>query len=171
VSDPAAQLAVLENSPHTNVVIVVVVLFLWFILSGILAAIALPAYQDYALRLQVADGLVRANPLKAAIVAKYAADRSWPESYADLGEPQPIPGRYVTRIVVDHGTISIKYGKNANGPIAGHVLGLRPSVSDSGRVVWTCGYAASLGKDPASGPAASLPTHVPARYLPPQCRS
>jgi Tfp pilus assembly major pilin PilA len=171
VSDPAAQLAVLENSPHTNVVIVVVVLFLWFILSGILAAIALPAYQDYALRLQVADGLVRANPLKAAIVAKYAADRSWPESYADLGEPQPIPGRYVTRIVVDHGTISIKYGKNANGPIAGHVLGLRPSVSDSGRVVWTCGYAASLGKDPASGPAASLPTDVPARYLPPQCRS
>jgi type IV pilus assembly protein PilA len=168
--DPAAQLAVFESSPHTNVAIVGVMLSLWFVLSAILAAIALPAYQDYALRLQVADGLVRANPLKAAIVAKYAADRSWPESYADLGEPQPIPGRYVARIAVDHGTISIRYGKNANGPVAGHVLSLRPGVSENGGVIWTCGYAAARGRDPASGPAASVPTDVPARYLPPECR-
>jgi type IV pilus assembly protein PilA len=52
---------------------------------GILAAIAIPAYQDYVIRSQVSEGLAMASATKAS-VAEYFADRGdWPASNGDLG--------------------------------------------------------------------------------------
>jgi Tfp pilus assembly major pilin PilA len=170
VHDPATRLAVLENGPHTSHVIWIVLAFFVIVVIALLAAIAIPGYQAYAIRAQIIEGLVMSEQLKAAVADKYASDDAWPGSLADLGGPPSLSGPHVAAVAVDQGTISIKYGNRANALIAGHVLSLRPTVTDSGAVVWTCGYAASRGSDPAAGAAAPNLTDVGADHLPASCR-
>ena len=77
---------------------------------GILAAIAIPAYQDYVIRSQVSEGLTLASSVKTS-VAEYFADRGdWPTDIGDLGITDAPSGKYVTGITVNNGTIDIEYG-------------------------------------------------------------
>lgn len=171
VPDPTIQLAVLDYGPHTSNIVLVVLPFMFVAVVGILAAIAIPAYQNFAIRAQVAQGLMLANPLKVAVAERYASDKSWPGSLTDLAAPQPSLGDYVSAITVNRGTISITFGNKAHGLIAGYVLSLRPSVAEGGDgVVWACGYAVAMGEEPTSGSAARSRTDVAPRYLPSLCR-
>lgn len=170
VPDRATQIAVLENSPHTSNIAWVVFLFVGIALIGILAAIAIPAYQTYTIRAQVTEGLIISGSLKAAVADKYAADTSWPDNLQALGIQQAPSGKYVTQVSVERGTISVSFGNGANALIAGRVLSLRPTVINGGDVVWTCGYAQGTGDDPESGPAGGNATDVPTQYLPASCR-
>ena len=52
---------------------------------GILAAIAIPAYQDYTVRSQVTEGLNLASDLKAAVAETFAQTGSWPADNSALG--------------------------------------------------------------------------------------
>jgi type IV pilus assembly protein PilA len=171
VPERAVQLVVLENGPHTSNAIWIILSFVIIATIGILAAIAIPAYQDYTIRAQVTEGLVLANPVKTAVADRYASDLSWPESLDALGISQSTSGNYVAAITVERGTILIKYGKMANSLVANHVLSLRPTVTNTGDVVWACGYAASTGNDPPTGAAPQDRTDVAAKYLPASCRT
>ena len=128
-------------------------------LIGILAAIAIPAYQDYAIRSQVTEGLALAAPVKASIADAYAATGHWPAELQGTG-PQD-SARYVSSIDVSDGVILISYGKAANRLIAGHTLSLHPGVESEQVVEWSCGYAA--------GEAAQ--TDIAPKYLPTGCRA
>ena len=113
---------------------------------GILAAIAIPAYQDYIVRSQVSEGLAMASSIKAS-VAEYRADRgTWPtthlESATGLGMTAAPTGKYVTGITVTNGEILITYGSDANTVIAGQTLRLRPGLSPNGDIIWQCGNRA-----------------------------
>jgi Tfp pilus assembly major pilin PilA len=123
---------------------------------GVLAAISIPAYQDYTIRAQVSEGLTLAAPIRESVAQAYAASGSWP---VDL-ENAIDSARYVSSIAVSNGTILIHYGKAANGKISGQTLSLHPREAD-GAIAWDCGYVAGDGV---------TQTDIAPKYLPRACR-
>ena len=147
---------------------------------GILAAIAIPAYQDYVVRSQVTEGLNLAGDLKAAIAETYAQAGAFDLiDTASLGiESTYKTGKYVTGISVAEGVIQVTYGGQANTKISTATLTLRPASNQNDDVVWFCGYATSTTPVDISGTLTStVPdfddtsgTTVAEKYLPASCR-
>jgi type IV pilus assembly protein PilA len=126
---------------------------------GILAAIAIPAYQDYTIRAQVTEGLSLAADVKAAVAESYATRRALPRDRSAAGLPAPsadTSGKYVEAVDVARGVITIKYGKEANAKIRGKTLVLTPSVAPGRDIVWRCG--------------STTDAPIEAKYLPAGCR-
>ena len=131
---------------------------------GILAAIAIPAYQTYTIRAQVAEGLNLTEGAKTAIWDYYAQHGKYPSSNASAGmmSPQSISGNYVQSIDITSGgthpgRVEITFGNHANSKITGKTLFLSGSPgSDS--LLWTCttspgGAAAANAIDSAYKPS------------------
>jgi type IV pilus assembly protein PilA len=121
---------------------------------AILAAIAIPAYQDYTIRTQVSDGLSLASGAKTAVAEFYQNRGRWPASNASAGlaATLSITGNFTTGVAVGaSGVITATYGDEANAAITGSTVTLVPS-SAGGSVEWDC----------SSG--------IQDRYLPTQCR-
>ena len=137
---------------------------------GILAAIAIPAYQDYTIRAQVTEGLTLAGDLKAGIAEWYANTGSWGD-LADLGisgGPTDKAGKYVTQIDVAGGVITVTYGNQSNQNVDGETLSLTPGLNDNLDVVWRCGNA----NDPSGASMQTAgSTSVQNKYLPASCRA
>ncbi len=110
---------------------------------GILAAIAIPAYQDYTIRAQVSEGLNLAGGAKAA-VSEYTMDRgTWPSTNAMAGvsDSGDITGKYVSQVAVGaNGVITVTYGNEAHDTLSGSTLGLTPA-TQAGSVEWDCDSA------------------------------
>src|SRR4051812_18638198 len=110
---------------------------------GILAAIAIPAYQDYTIRSQVTEGLNLAAPAKASVAEVYANKGTFPadNTEAGIGSPSQISGKYVASVKVASGVITVAYGKQANTKITGsnNTITLTPGTSANGDVAWVCG--------------------------------
>ena len=140
---------------------------------GILAAVAIPAYQNYTIRAQVTEGLNLARPLQVGIAESFASTGSWPANLNAAGGNAATPpsGKYVTRITLNRGLIVITYGGQSHTAIQGRRLDLRPTLSPYHDVIWTCGKHAIVGADPASGGAPADGTSVLPRYLPQSCRA
>ena len=141
---------------------------------GILAAIAIPAYQDYTVRAQVTEVLNLASDMKAAVAETFANTGAWPLNNAALGITATKSGTYVTGVQVVTGTIQISYGGQANADAlaAGrNRLALRPTVSPNGDVIWNCGRRTEAGSDPGSGASTANGTTVLDKYLPATCRT
>jgi len=135
---------------------------------GILAAIAIPAYQDYTIRAQAGEGPTLSGGLKTAIAEYYADRGAWPADNAALGIVNTIEGSYVSDISNANGVITVTYGNKANAAnLAGGVLSIRPAVSAAGDVAWVCGYGTVPGATVVVGADA---TTVLAKYLPSACR-
>src|SRR5260221_7576028 len=77
---------------------------------GILAAIAIPAYQNYTIRAQVTEGLTLADGWKTAIVEYYANTGTMPAAIANLAGTCQSVGKYESSIVVSTGSIVVTYG-------------------------------------------------------------
>ena len=139
---------------------------------GILAAIAIPAYQDYLIRSQVSEGLTMAAAAKASVSEFYANRGTWPgsNSEAGLGSAADIQGKYVQSISVGGGAITVTYGNEANDAhLDGQTLGLQPGASRNGDVIWKCANADNpSGWDTDIGSSAT--TSVEPKYLPSTCR-
>ncbi len=109
---------------------------------GILAAIAIPAYQDYTIRSQVSEGLNLAAGAKTAMAEFYNNKGSFPSANASAGlaTAASISGKYVTSVDVSAttGQIQITYGNQANSKINGDTLLLSAITSSGGSVEWTC---------------------------------
>jgi type IV pilus assembly protein PilA len=140
---------------------------------GILAAIAIPAYQDYTIRAQVSEGMTLASSVKAS-VSEFFADRgTWPADLTDLGIDNAPSGKYVESLTVDDGTIIITYGNDANPEIAAETVTLKPLVSDNLDVIWQCAEnAPTNGAEAASGASGAAATFGAGKekYLPSNCR-
>ena len=138
---------------------------------GILAAIAIPAYQNYTIRAQVTEGLNLADGWKTAIAEYYANAGSWPASTSSLTGTSASTGKYVSTIAINTGTIVITYGLQANAKIIGSTLAIQPYTSANNDIIWVCGTAAvpaGASNTPASGTST---TNVSAQYLPVACHS
>lgn len=125
---------------------------------GILAAIAIPAYQDYTIRAQVSEGLSLADGSKTAVVEFYNNYGRFPSNNqsAGLAKAASIKGNYVTDVNVGTvlGQIQVTYGNKANSAISGGVLALSAITTGGGSVQFTC--KAISGISP--------------KYLPSSCR-
>ena len=114
---------------------------------GILAAIAIPAYQDYTIRAQVSEGLTLASDIKAGVAEYMAQTGEWPVDEAAIGQVAGEKrGKYVGSVAVDLGTINIIYAGTANdgeanAAIDGLVLSIKPMLSLNNDVLWICGRA------------------------------
>ena len=106
---------------------------------GILAAIAIPAYQDYTIRAQVSEGLNLGGGAKTA-VSEYFQDRgAWPadNNEAGLSVATDIEGKYVTGVSVAGAVVTVSYGNSAHATITGDTL-LLTAVDNTGSIGWTC---------------------------------
>jgi len=113
---------------------------------GILAAIAIPAYQDYTIRAQVSEGLNLTGACKAAVTEVYQDSGAFPNSNATAGLELAanISGKYTTQVeVTGLGTCNATYGIDANANIAGAVLTMTPT-DNTGSVSWQCRGDATL---------------------------
>lgn len=116
---------------------------------AILAAIALPAYQDYLVRSQVAEGLSVGTGAKAAIWDFLSNNGRLPTTNASAGlaKATSITGSYVKSVNVSATGIDITYGldTNTNVAIFGKVLQLSP-VTHDGSLDWACRSTTIHGK-------------------------
>jgi type IV pilus assembly protein PilA len=151
---------------------------------GILAAIAIPAYQDYTIRAQVSEGMNLAAAAKAAVSESFLNRGFPPLNRTKAGmtaTKSDTNGKYVTDVDVTNGTITIYYGNEANQQIKADTLGLTPYESPDLSVIWRCGDA--LVPAGATGPmgtkaggalapyvAGTLVTSGETQYLPSACR-
>ena len=112
---------------------------------GILAAIAIPAYQDYTIRAQVSEGLNLAGGAKTA-VAEYTMDSgNFPTTNLLAGisaNPADINGKYTTSVTVTNtattGIITVVYGgTDAHALLQGGTLTLT-ATTNAGSVEWAC---------------------------------
>lgn len=123
---------------------------------GILAAIAIPAYQDYTIRAQVSEGLNLSGGAKIAVTEFVQDFSEWPtdNESAGLSPSEQISGKYVIGVSIEDGVVIISYGNNAHASIQGQSLMLVPDASSLPRVTWDC-YSPDLAN----------------KWLPATCRS
>ena len=135
---------------------------------GILASIALPAYQDYIVRSQVTEGPTLATGLKTTLTETFSDRGAWPADNAAVGIDGVIAGSYVSSVESEDGVITVTYGNKANAAsLNGKLLSLRPATSTNGDVSWVCGTSAV----PATGTVVGVDaTDVAAKHLPSSCR-
>jgi type IV pilus assembly protein PilA len=109
---------------------------------GILAAVALPAYQDYTIRSKVAEGLTLAAAAKLAVTETYTATGALPADNQAAGLPSQfsIVSKYVSQVRVRNGVIRIRFSNllGGNPTMNGSSLTLTPDTSNPGSIVWTC---------------------------------
>ena len=106
---------------------------------GILASIALPAYQDYTIRAQVSEGFQLVWGIQSAIIDNYANTGSFGVDNTTLGfTVVGATGKYITNVVNNNGVITLTYGNQVNNTIVGKTLTLSASVDADGAIKWTC---------------------------------
>ncbi len=124
-------------------------------LIGIIAMIAMPAYQTYLIRAQIAEGLNIVGPVKQAVVEFHKDTGNYPanNSQAALQTPTNYAGNYVESISVNGATISILYGNKANAEINGWTVSVIAQ-DNVGSTIWVCESGGT----------------IPSKYLPSACR-
>jgi type IV pilus assembly protein PilA len=158
---------------------------------AILAAFAIPAYQDYTKRTYIAEGLTLAAPAKLAIAETFAVQGTIPKAKPNgqsfntvfgLPDPKEITGQAVASVeIFNPAAIVITYNEKLGqakvpataiqGPVQLALItegiedpqagGNEYAIKDVGSLVWHCGYAKG---------SSALLTNAPKQYLPAICR-
>ena len=146
---------------------------------GILAAIAIPAYQNYTIRAQVSEGLSLAGGIETAFDECYANKGTAAGGCAtlkDIGISKTISGTYVTGMALKSGLITATYGgANANAAINGATITLAAYQSANGDISWICSGTATVNTVPAglnvvaNGTGVAAGSMPNAAYVPTSC--
>jgi type IV pilus assembly protein PilA len=145
---------------------------------GILAAIAIPAYQDYTIRAQVTEGLNLADSVKVAVADYYTENGAFPAAGlttaapAGLGYASPATGKYEQVDILVNGVIQATYSNvtgQANARLNGLVVGVSPYTTTNGELIWLCGLAPAPATNIATAGDATGTT-IPAKWLPASCK-
>lgn len=150
----------LQPPPNTGWVIVGAIAYIAFIPVGILAAIAIPAYQDYIARSQMSEGIQLAGGAEVALAEYHRNHNGWPDElqavYATAGHSPA--GRYVESVTGiaagnSYGVVSTMKVEGVNRVIEGRSVELW---TEDGGDSWHCGPGGSDPVDP--------------KFLPMSCR-
>lgn len=142
---------------------------------AIMTTFAFSAYQDYAIRTQVAEGLTLATDAQTGTSEYYTGHGRFPSNNfsAGLSAPTSMTGSFVSAIEVtrhDLGPyITIHFGTDAHGKIVGKHLKLRGCTNGAGNVVWLCGVQPEDGLALTCPPMVLDVDSIPARQLPANC--
>jgi len=103
---------------------------------GILAAVAIPSYQDYTKRAHVSEGMGLAGSAKLAVAEYHASEGTYPTSNAQAGLTQSnsISGNAVNSVLVTNGSITITYNTKVT---SGATIIIKPTDA-SGAITWNC---------------------------------
>jgi len=115
---------------------------------GVLAAIAIPAYQDYTIRAQVSEGMIVASGAKSAVwdyMAQYG-EAPLDNAAAGLAGPTSIIGNNVSEVTITNGLITVEFGNQANIKIIGATLALSPITAGEGSIKWSCTGGSLIAK-------------------------
>lgn len=154
---------------------------------GVIAAYAIPAYQDYLARSRVGEGLSLASSARLAVAENAASGNTF-----SAGFSTPPATRNVESVHIDDATGQITVAFTARVAAAGsNTLVLVPSAPDNadaptarvalaqnsaqgGTITWECfslGKTASSLGEPGTGPAPAVAATLPSNLAPPECRS
>lgn len=126
---------------------------------GILAAVAIPAYQDYTVRARVSEGVVAAGAAKASVADVWNATNAFPASNSAAG--LGVNTGYATAIIQSitigaAGIIDVAFtAATGNGVTAGDIIRFTPSATAAGAIEWDCVTGSTL----------------PTKFRPANCRS
>lgn len=170
--------AVDRQSGFTLIELMIVVAIL-----GILASVAMGAYQTYTIRAQVTEAIYMAGNAKVPIVDAYQNNGEAPANRLEAGlsaAAADTQGNYVDGVNIDNGRLEVSFGNNANAALLPATLYLTPYETDQGAVVWRCGNQPQptggggplqpLGAAGGGNTASYAVTTVEDRYLPSTCR-
>ncbi|HFA2754499.1 TPA: pilin, partial [Neisseria gonorrhoeae] len=144
---------------------------------GILAAVALPAYQDYTARAQVSEAILLAEGQKSAVTEYYLNHGKWPEDNTSAGvaSPSDIKGKYVQKVEVAKGVVTAEMASTGvNKEIKDKKLSLWAKRQD-GSVKWFCGQPvtrddAAAKDDTVTADATGNDGKIETKHLPSTCR-
>ncbi|MBH5891651.1 pilin [Neisseria meningitidis] len=140
---------------------------------GILAAVALPAYQDYTARAQVSEAILLAEGQKSAVTEYYLNHGTWPSNNnsAGVASSSKIKGKYVKEVEVKNGVITATMlSTGVNKEIQGKKLSLWAKRQD-GSVKWFCGQPVTrAAATDADVTAANGTNKIDTKHLPSTCR-
>ncbi|HFC7995804.1 TPA: pilin [Neisseria meningitidis] len=144
---------------------------------GILAAVALPAYQDYTARAQVSEAILLAEGQKSAVTEYYLNHGIWPSDNSSAGvasSPSDIKGKYVQSVTVANGVITAQMASsNVNKEIKDKKLSLWAKRQD-GSVKWFCGQPVTRTDNNAANDGVTAATDangkIDTKHLPSTCR-
>jgi type IV pilus assembly protein PilA len=146
----------MQQTAHSSRGFTLIELMIVVAIIAILAAIAVPAYQNYLIRAQVAEGISLTSAAETTIWDYVASNGTYPTDNLTAGLPAAasISGHYVSQVSVSSGQIAVSYGgPQANSAISNDLLVLSP-VTTSGSIAWNC----------------SSHSTIPGEYLPTTCR-
>lgn len=143
---------------------------------GILASLALAAYQTYLVRTQVSEGISLGTGAMTPVIDAFHQTGEPPIDRAEAGM-SPLPadtkGKYVAGVAIVNGRIDVTFGNDAHAEIFNQTISFTPYLSGESAVNWRCGDAPAPAGAPLSG-ATITTVHqasgVVARYLPGTCR-
>ncbi|HEZ6712823.1 TPA: pilin [Neisseria meningitidis] len=142
---------------------------------GILAAVALPAYQDYTARAQVSEAILLAEGQKSAVTEYYLNHGEWPANNSSAGvatSASDIKGKYVKEVEVKNGVVTATMASSGvNNEIKDKKLSLWAKRQD-GSVKWFCGQPVERNTADASADAVNKVTgnEIDTKHLPSTCR-
>lgn len=135
----------------SNVALIFVLIFAFIAFIGILAAIAIPAYQDYTTKARMAGAVALGSNAADSVANYYYQHQEIPSSLEQAGFATPIPPA-VKELSVnsENGTVIVTM---ASAPISGKTFLFVPSLDSNKKIVWTC-----------------MSQEIQDKYLPQQCR-
>ena len=144
---------------------------------GILASLAVSAYQTYTVRAQVAEGINMAAGAKAPVIDAYNMDGEPPAGRPEAGMSAlatDTKGKYVESVNIVNGRVDVTFGNDAHVEIFRKTVSFTPYISAGGSFIWRCGNApAPTGATLLSGGGVTSAHQAPTvdnRYLPSSCR-
>ncbi len=142
----------LKPPPNGTGVIVMALVFPFIMILGLLAAIAIPAYNDYTVRAKTQEAFVLGQQVKLAVSEYVASYREYPKNLSDIGIPEDLSSKYAKSVVLgDEGIITVVLSKDV-ATTAGQTIVFTPYF-EQGQFLWRCNGGST-----------------PAKYLPRHCR-
>lgn len=143
---------------------------------GILASLAISAYQTFTVRAQVAEALNMGAGAKTPVADAFYSDGEPPTDRVAAGMSAAATdsrGSYVSQVAVVDGRVDVTMGNKAHPEVLNDTISFTPYLTLSGGIIWRCGEAAAPGGGAVLlGPATTYQAStVETRYLPAACRN
>jgi type IV pilus assembly protein PilA len=118
---------------------------------GILAAVALPAYQDYTVRAKASELILAASGGKTAVAEFYGVNGALPAASSLVLTSQA--SKYVATVVQSAGIITVTGATAASGGdanLSGATITMTPTAAGNGVLTWACSGTVAIKYRPAS---------------------